>query len=264
MKYVALFTTMFAVFLTAYATTLEEVQASYTDGTKVYSFRYEGSRDSRIRIDIVKLPSGKFTINKVADADEKVIDRDYKRLSEMGTVISVPTNNHNKVTYIWRRHGSETPEIFSKFLKKPVTDNNSSAQRPVASSGSNAVSTKMPWQYKKTDIVRYVDSLTNSVVNASILDSTTSTTNSISIREQCKFEYGGYYIMSDGGKVSYREALNQGWAEDPVNDLQMKVFEDVTSDPNSLWTKRVMFEDHVLDIKQKVKRYAPSTPMTIN
>ena len=270
MKYLTLLTAAIAIMFTASAKTLEEVKAEYKDGTTVYNFRYKGTGKDRVRFDTIKPLNGSITINKVSDPEVVVYkdtDRDYERLSKIGKIISVTTNSHNKVTYVYRRHGEEKSEIYVKFLQKPVSVNAPVAQKPLRSSNAQTLKAtsvssdvpKKPWQYNHSDIKTYTDVPYNDIVSSK---NKTLLTASVQDEDPAKkLEYdGGYYIMNDGGRVSYRDALNQGWADDPTNELQMNVFLEVTSDPNSLWTKRNMFDKYPLLIKQTVKDYSPSIP----
>jgi len=257
------------------AKTLDEVKAEYTDGTVVYSFRYDGTGSNRLRYDTVKLPSGKVTILVVEEPETGAEKKANKKVTvkeddwtKNGSLVFATTNRHGIVRAVFQKNDEYV--IKSKDLasekKKEEAKKNKPVKATLLKAGTNIVK-KCVWQYTNDDIKSYVENdptVTNTIVKAAVrntastklLGDAVSTNKSDKIRRRLARLHnraetdGGYYIMSDDTVISYRDALNYGWANLPTNDIQQAVFDDVTSDPDSLWTKRVLFHDRPLDNKQ--------------
>lgn len=258
--------------------TLEEAQASYTDGTKVLSTREEGKGKTLKYVDVVQLPNGEVTI-KVVHTPETIRQRKDSRvipwLSGKGTLVSATTNK-NSVVETWKDEKGKT------HTRRRLGVTNKSPKSKLLSASTNEVKVINFLDYKKTDVIKYVvttnenpvvndDSIPSNLLsrtrsrllkkNSKLLGAGTNNVDEVAVtnaarRIRLRMNYrheaytGGYYLMDDGNYITYRDALNFGFAGNPTNEWMQAVFDEVTSDPYSLWTRRQYFDNYPLEVKE--------------
>lgn len=253
MKKLMIAMTAAMVAVTTFSKTLEEVRSEYTDGTFVYTFQYKGNGAERFRFDTVKLSDGTITVKKVYDpetATEKAVNKTtVVNKTEEENVVFAVTNKHNQIRKVIKnKDGKFVIKLDTVKAEKETKTLLKSSKKLLKASDSNK---KELWQYKTEDIEKYVEkdpSNTNQLVSvkksAKLLGATTTVAERKALIAQNKLERdGGYYIMTDGTVVSYRDALNHGFATSPTNDLQQAVFDDVINDPDSMYSKRLIFRN---------------------